>query len=73
MIGIIKNIIEVEIINARNLTSLSDCAVKMEEINHYLNEKLELELIVKLNSIEINEELNIIKINIIIKNYKNLI
>ena len=58
MIGIIKNIIEIELTNVHNLTSLSDSAVKMEEINHYVDEKQELELIVKLKSIKINEELN---------------
>ena len=58
MIGIIKNIIEIELTNVHNLTSLSDSAVKMEEINHYVDEKQELELIVKLKSIQINEELN---------------
>ncbi len=56
MIEIIKNIIEIELINARNLTSWSDCAVKMEVINDYFDEKQELE--VKLKSIKNNEELN---------------
>ncbi len=48
-------------INAFNLTSLSDCAVKMNEIKVYEREKEELEE--KLNSIKNNEELK--KINYI--------
>ena len=61
MIGIIKNIRDIELINALNLTSLSDIAVKMNEIEAYSREKQELEE--KLKSIKNNEKLK--KINYI--------
>ena len=41
MIEIIKNIIEIELINACNLTSWSDIAVKMNEIDGYFDQKQE--------------------------------
>ena len=61
MIEIIKNIKEIEFTNAHNLTSFSDLAVKMNEIEVYDREKQELEE--KLKSIKNNEELK--KVNYI--------
>ena len=61
MIEIINNIRKIELTNAFNLTSLSDCTVKMNEIEVYEWEKEELEE--KLKSIKNNEELK--KINYI--------
>ena len=61
MIEIINNIRKIELTNAFNLTSLSDCTVKMNEIEVYEWEKEELEE--KLKSIKNNEELK--KVNYI--------
>ena len=55
MIEIINNIRKIELTNAFNLTSFSDLAVKMNEIEVYKREKEELEE--KLKSIKNNEEL----------------
>ena len=72
MIEIIKNIIENELINARNLTSLSDIAVKMNKIEVFFGEKQELECPSKLMR-SLKKSISYLELILtVIKNYKNL-